>query len=121
MPITRPALDMASSASSSSNSSNNTRQRTCWMSPSRAFNTYGPNPRDALASICQVPRRRFCLTTPHRTLLFAQMRLDRDTLLQWYKTSADQFEAIVHGFLVRVKGTYPPVPPLKPHTPYSIF
>jgi hypothetical protein len=33
------------------------------------------------------------------------MRLDRDTLLQWYTTSADQFETIVNGFLVRVKGT----------------
>lgn len=31
------------------------------------------------------------------------MRLDRDTLLQWYTTSADQFETIVNGFLVRVK------------------
>ncbi len=97
MSITRPALDMASSASSSNSSSNNTRQRTCWMSPSRAFNTYGPNPRAALALICQVP--------VSHTLSFTQMRLDRDTLLQWYKTSADQFEAIVHGFLVRVKGT----------------
>jgi hypothetical protein len=40
-------------------------------------------------------------------LLFAcsQMRLDRDTLVQWYKTSADQLEAILPGFLVRVKGT----------------
>jgi hypothetical protein len=49
------------------------------------------------------------------------MRLDRDTLLQWYKTSADQFEAIVHGFLVRVKGTPPLFRLLKPHTPHSIF
>lgn len=99
MSITRPALGMASISSNSNIHNNNTRQRTCWMSPSRAFNMYAP--------ILTLPWL-ICNTSwflSHQTLLFTQMRLDRDTLLQWYTTSADQFETIVNGFLVRVKGT----------------